>query len=108
MLILSIVIMFLFFYKFYELDLLLTFIYLGFHIVYFLIFPIYTIQTTYLQLEYSTLKTNCNNLLGRILRFFLSFLKTPFCTVIAQVCSSIYQLVTMAILFYKVSKKNNQ
>lgn len=30
---------------------------------------------------------------------FMSLLKTPFCTGIGQVCSSVYQFITVSIMF---------
>jgi hypothetical protein len=30
---------------------------------------------------------------------FMSLLKTPFCTGIGQVCSSVYQLIAVSIMF---------
>ena len=40
----------------------------------------------------------------------MSLLKTPFCTGIGQVCSSIYQLITVSVFFkvnYRVDKLGN-
>ena len=37
----------------------------------------------------------------------MSLLKTPFCTGIGQVCSSIYQFITINIMFYRNYKINN-
>ena len=94
-------------YRFYDLDFQITFIYLSFEIVNFLIYPIYRIKTCYLQLEWSSLKTTSNKMVSSILRMFLSLLKTPFCTGIGQVCSSIYQFVTVNIFFHNHYKVQN-
>lgn len=94
-------------YRFYDLDFQVTFIYLSFEIVNFLIYPIYRIKTCYLQLEWSSLKTTSNKMVSSILRMFLSLLKTPFCTGIGQVCSSIYQFVTVNIFFHNHYKVQN-
>ena len=95
-------IMFVLLYAFYDLDFKITMIYFGFEIVNFLIYPIYRIKTCYLQLEWSALKTTTNKIAASILRMFMSLLKTPFCTGIGQVCSSLYQFISLNIIF-----KNN-
>lgn len=101
MLIISVLCMFVILYKFYNLNLLVALIFLFFHIIDFVICPYYKINTYYLQLDYSTKKTTFTNLSARFLRLLLSFLKTPYCTVIAQVSSSIYQAICMKLLFQK-------
>lgn len=95
-------IMFVLLYAFYDLDFKITMIYFAFEIVNFLIYPIYRIKTCYLQLEWSALKTTTNKIAASILRMFMSLLKTPFCTGIGQVCSSLYQFISFNIIF-----KNN-
>ncbi len=97
----SIIILLLTLYRYYDLNMTVTLIYLAFHFLDFLIYPVYVLKTVYLQLEYSTIKTNFNNLIARILRLILSFLKTPFCTVIAQVSSAIYQLFSVNFMYKK-------
>lgn len=94
-------------YWFYDLDFKITIIYFAFEIINFIVYPIYRIKTCYLQLEYSAIKTTSNKIVASILRFFISLLKTPFCTGIGQVCSSIYQFITVSLIFnhnYKVDK----
>lgn len=100
-------IMFVLLYGFYDLDFKITMIYFSFEIVNFLIYPIYRIKTCYLQLEYSAFKITLNKIIASILRMFMSLLKTPFCTGIGQVCSSIYQFITVSIMFghnFKIDK----
>lgn len=92
-------IMFVLLYGFYDLDFKITMLYFSFEIVNFLIYPIYRIKTCYLQLEYSAFKITSNKIIASILRMFMSLLKTPFCTGIGQVCSSVYQLITVSIMF---------
>ena len=99
--------MFAFLFGFYNLDFKITMIYFSFEIVNFLIYPIYRIKTCYLQLEYSAFKITSNKIIASILRMFMSLLKTPFCTGIGQVCSSIYQFITVSIMFghnFKIDK----
>lgn len=94
-------------YWFYDLDFKITMIYFSFEIINFIVYPIYRIKTCYLQLEYSALKTTSNKIVASTLRFFMSLLKTPFCTGIGQVCSSIYQFVSVSLIFnnnYKIDK----
>lgn len=100
-------IMFVLLYGFYDLDFKITMIYFSFEIVNFLIYPIYRIKTCYLQLEYSAFKITSNNIIASILRMFMSLLKTPFCTGIGQVCSSVYQFIIVSIMFghsFKIDK----
>ena len=99
--------MFVILYNFYDLNFKITLIYFSFEIVNFLIYPIYRIKTCYLQLEYSAFITTSNKIIASIVRMFMSLLRTPFCTGIGQVCSSIYQFITVSVLFnhnYKVNK----
>ena len=107
-LILSIFVMFIIAYPIYKPDLLITFSYLIFHIIDFIIYLVYRTKTCYLQLEYSIIKTNINNLINKVIRVLLSLLVTPYATVIAQLCSSLYQYFSMNILFLKHYKINNK
>ena len=99
--------MFIVLYRFYDLDFRITMIYFSFEIINFIIYPIYRIKTCYLQLEWSSFKTTSNKIVASILRMLISLLKTPFCTGLGQVCSSIYQLITMNI-FFKLNNKNQK
>ena len=102
--------MFVCLYKFYDLNFKITMIYFGFEIVNFMIYPIYRIKTCYLQLEWSSFKTTSNKICASILRMIMSLLKTPFCTGIGQVCSSIYQFISVSIIFklnYNVDEFGN-
>lgn len=101
------VLMFLILNWFYNLNLVLFFIYFSFELINFLIYPIYRIRTCYLQLEYSILKTTANKISSNILRFFISLIKSAFCTGLGQISSAIYQLITTHFMFvknFKVSK----
>lgn len=86
-------------YQFYNLDLGITLIYLSFELINFSIYPIYTIKTCYLQLEKVAKKVTLNKSFVGILRMIASFLKTPYCTGIGQVTSSIYQFITVNKMF---------
>lgn len=100
-LLLTVFIMFVCLYKFYNLDILITFIYLGFELINFFIYPIYKIKTCYLQLEYSAVKTTINKIVSDGLRMIMSLFKTPYCTGIGQVTSSLYQLISVNFMFHK-------
>lgn len=103
----TIFLMFLTLFRFYHLDLQLTLIYLSFEIVNFVIYPIYKIKTCYLQLEYSPVKTTTNKIIASTSRFAISLLPTPFCTAIGQVSSSIYQFISINIIFNRHYKVNS-
>lgn len=104
----STTIMFLTLYSFYDLNFKLTIIYLLFDIINFILFPIYTIKTCYLQLEWSPFITTSNKIISSVLRVTASLLKNPFCTGIGQIVSSLYQFITINVLFkknYNINKK---
>ena len=103
----TVFLMFVVLYRFYELDMMLVAIYFGFELINFSIYPIYKLKTCYLQLEYSAIKTTVNKVVSSALRMFISLLKTPFCTGLGQVSSSIYQFISLNIMFnknYKIEK----
>lgn len=104
----SVLVMFVSLYWFYDLDLKITLIYFSFEVVNFIIYPIYRIKTCYLQLEWSALKTTMNKMFASTLRMIMSLLKTPFCTGIGQVSSSIYQFISLNIFFNKNYIINNK
>ena len=100
-------IMFIIMFPFYQLNLSLVLIYFLFELVNFIIYPVYRIKTCFLQLEYSTFKTTANKFIASSFRTIISFLKTPFCTGIGQCSSSLYQFITLNIIFkknYKIDK----
>lgn len=88
-------------YGFYKLDLGITLIYLSFELINFIIYPVYKIKTCYLQLTEFAKEITTNKITAGILRFFISLLKTPYCTGIGQVTSSFYQFLTVNIMFNK-------
>lgn len=103
----TILLMFIVLYRFYELNIMLVIVYFSFELINFLVQPIYKLKTCYLQLEYSAIKTTGNKMISSGLRMIVSLLKTPFCTGLGQVASSIYQLITLNVIFnknYKIDK----
>lgn len=106
----TVFLMFIVLYRFYELDMMLVAIYFSFELINFSIYPIYKLKTCYLQLEYSAIKTTVNKMASSGLRMVISLLKTPFCTGLGQVSSSIYQFISLNIMFDKnfiINKQGN-
>jgi len=87
--------------RYYNLDFKITTIYLSFELINFIIYPIYSIKTSYLQLEKYEIKVTANKLFAGILRMIMSLLKTPYCTGIGQVTSSLYQFITVNMIFHR-------
>ncbi len=103
-LLLSIFIMFLFFNYNYDLNYEITFIFLGIEILDFIIFPLYSLKATYLNLEYSSTIITSNKMIANIGRLLLSLLNTPYCTAIGQIASDFYQFIALSV-FYKIHKR---
>ena len=99
LLFLSMVIMFAALYSFFNVNIWIALTYLGLELICFLIWPLYIIKTNYLQIEYSAKKVSANKIVTNILRTACSFLRTPFCTIIGQMVSAIYQLITITIMY---------
>lgn len=97
----SVLVMLIVSFRFYALDLKIVLIYLSFELVNFVIYPIYSIKTSYLQLEKKEVQITSNKIIAGILRMFLSLLKTPYCTGTGQIASSLYQFVTVNIIFHR-------
>jgi len=87
--------------KYYNLEFKITAIYLSFELINFIIYPIYSIKTSYLQLEKYELKVTSNKLFAGILRMIMSLLRIPYCTGIGQVTSSLYQFITVNMIFHR-------
>lgn len=65
-------------YKFYDLNLEITLIYLSFEVVNFIIYPVYRIKTCYLQLVKLAKEVTTNKITAEIVRFLISLLKSPY------------------------------
>lgn len=98
MLVVSIIIMSLTMYNGYNTDLLITSIFILGEIFCFIMYPLYIIKTCYLQLEYSAVKTTIYKQIANILRTIMSFIPTPYCTLIGQLVSMLYQLIYTKVL----------
>lgn len=101
LIILSIFIMLFVLYPIYKPDLKILSIFVGLHIIDFLITPFKNIKICYLQLEDSSLKITSNTIIAYLIRTLLSFLPTPYCTIIGQMCSSGYELICTKITYKK-------
>ena len=87
-------------YRIYNVDLKIALIFIAGEVINLLVYPIYIIKIIYLQLEKSALKATVNKEVGNLLRTAMSFVPTPYCTIIGQMLSMAYQLI-----FVKVSWK---
>lgn len=105
LLLFSVFVMFIVFYHSYKLNLIITLTLLSTEMFNYLIYPVYSLKTTYLNLEYSPEKITINKIVANIGRMLLSLLRTPYCTAIGQVTSSFYQFVVLNIISKK--HKNN-
>ncbi len=89
-------------YRYYKLNFIITLMYLSVEIVNFLVEPLYELKICYLQLaDKFESKVTSNKLASSGIRVVMSFLKTPFCTAIGQICSMIEQYIVINILFYR-------
>ena len=101
LLLLSSFTMFIILLSFYDLNIKLVIIYFGIELINFILYPIYKINTCYLRLEYSAIKTTANKIIANIFRLIISLFPTPFCTGLGQICSTIYQHISTNIMFRK-------
>lgn len=94
-------------YRYYELNFVITLMYLSVEIVDFLVEPIYALKICYLQLtDKFESKVTSNKVVASGIRVVTSFLKTPFCTAIGQTFSMIEQYIVVNIIFYRNFKIN--
>ena len=107
LLIASIVIMGLIMYPFYKPNLLITLIFVSLHIIDFIMTPIISIKICYLEIGYSPIITTMHVIIAYIIRTIVSLICTPYCTIIGQMCCSVYELIMFNIIYRKVKKKKN-
>lgn len=105
MLIISILVMGIVLYPFYNTDIPATLLIAGLEISCLYMYPIYITRLTYLQMEYSAIKATISKQISNVLRIICSFIPTPFCTSIGLVVSVIYQLI--ATQYYITKNKLN-
>lgn len=93
--------------RFYEIDLMIFFIFLATELYYFLVYPFIALKACYLQIEWSPFITTSNKMVALVIRFLVTFMNTPFCLCIGQAISCTYQLITYGIMYKIVSHKKN-
>ena len=86
----------------YKPNMFIFLIFMTWHIIDYMLTPFTNIKISYLQLEYSSFKTTFNEMIAFAIRTFMSFIPTPFCTIIGQMCSSIYEFTYSKIKFGKI------
>ena len=106
MLSLSVIVATILLYKIYNVELNIALVFIGGEILNLLVYPVYIIKICYLQLEQSALKATVNKEVGNILRTAMSFAPTPYCTIIGQMLSMIYQLIFVKISWKKEYNEN--
>lgn len=107
-LILSVLLMSLILYPFYKPDLKIVAIFISLHILDFILTPFMTIKTCFLQLEDSAFKMTSNMIIAYTIRTSMSFVPTPFCTIIGQMCSSFYELICTKINYRKYEDRDKR
>lgn len=105
-LILSVLVMSVIAYRFYNPDLIIISIFISLHILDFLLAPFIEIKICFLQLEDSAFKMTLNVIIAYIIRTLVSvFAPTPFCTIIGQMSSTVYEIICTKINFRKYKGK---
>ena len=107
LLILSVLLMSFIIYPFYKPNLKIVSIFISLHILDFIVTPFTEIKVCFLQLEDSALKMTLNSIIAYIIRTIVAFAPTPFCTIIGQMCSSLYELICTKINYRKYENRNN-
>lgn len=101
----SILIMSAIMYPFYRPDLGIVSIIIGLHILDFLTDPFARVKKCYLVLEYSAAKTTAAYTIGRGTRAVMSLLPTPYCTMIGQMTSSVYEIIYYTVTYHRQQRK---
>lgn len=104
LLIISVILMGLIIYPIYNPNLLIVCIFIFLHIIDFAMTPFKNIKMCYLEIEYSPTKTTINTIIAYIIRTVISLLPTPFCTIMGQICSSVYELIYAKVTYKKFKK----
>lgn len=104
LIILSVLIMSLIAYPFYKPDIKIVSIFIFLHIVDFMLGPFKDLKICYLQLEDSAFKMTTNMIIAYLIRTAISFIPTPFCTIIGQMCSTSYEFICTKVNYRKYEK----
>lgn len=107
LLILSVILMTIIAYPFYNPDMKIASVFILLHILDFMLGPFVEIKICFLQLEDSAVKMTLNMIIAYIIRTAISFMPTPFCTIIGQMCSTAYELICTKINFKKYENRDN-
>ena len=95
-------------YPVYKPDIFIVSIFLIWHIIDFMLAPPINIKMCYLEIEYSPIKTTTNNIIAFVIRMIVCLIPTPLCTIIGQMCSSVYEFVYSTITYKKqIGGKND-
>ncbi len=101
LLILSIIFMSCILYPIYKPNINIVSIFILLQIVDFILSLFTEIKICYLQLEDSAFKITLNIVIAYLIRVILSFIKTPYCTIIAQLTATTYMFIYTKIKFKK-------
>ena len=99
LLLLSILLMYLGMRGSYELDNGILLLFIGVHVLTLALYPLYTTKRYFLQMEYSSKRIALNAVIVYLLRLRISFLNTPYCTILGQLASTLCNFVTINIIF---------
>lgn len=107
-LIISVMVMGVLLYPIYKPQISIVTIFILMHFCDFIMMPFKNIKICYLELEYSPCIITFNTLVAFGIRTAISMISTPFCTILGQVCSSIYEFIYSNIIYknYLVKIKN--
>ena len=99
LLLLSILLMYLVMRGSYELDNGILLLFIGVHVLTLALYPLYTTKRYFLQMEYSSKRIALNAVIVYLLRLRISFLNTPYCTILGQLASTLCNFITINIIF---------
>ena len=105
LLILSVIMMGVIMYPIYNPNIIIVCIFVLLHFIDFIMTPFKNIKICYLEIEYSAYKTTFNTIIAYIIRTIISFLPTPFCTIMGQICSSTYEFIYAKINYKKYQRQ---
>lgn len=105
-LILSVIFLSIIIYPIYKPDLLIVGIFIGLHILDFILMITTHIKICFLEINYSSVKTTANVIVAYFIRTTFSFLPTPFCTIIGQITAGIYEFIYANFTYNNLMKKS--
>ncbi len=101
LLIASVLLMGLIMYPFYDLNISIVLIFVLLHILDFILCSVSHIKICYLELEHSAVEATTHTLIAYVIRTIISVLPTPFCTILGQIVSGIYEFLYATIAYKK-------